>query len=102
MRGSGGDAALQLHVGGRSREEVVRFLVEDALSAPDRAEKSLEFITHPLWRTYVFCYAGGERLLSRWGEQRRASLHRRKKQRFFRLLSEQLTPSGIAAEMAAA
>ncbi|MEA2678057.1 MAG: hypothetical protein QOJ81_2198, partial [Chloroflexota bacterium] len=68
LRGAGGDAALQLHVAKRSREDVVRFLEQDALSTRERAVKSLEFIDHPLWRTYVFCYAGGERLLNRWVE----------------------------------
>ena len=98
LRGASGDAALQLHVAHRSRDDVVRFLEQDALSSHDRAEKSLEFIEHPLWRTYVFCYAGGERLLSKWVES--AGDAHDQQARFFRLLTEQLTPSGIAAEMA--
>jgi len=99
LRGASGDAALKLHVAHRSRDEVVRFLERDALFGPDRARKSLEFISHPLWRTYVFCYAGGERLLSRWCAA--AGPLPAQQQRFFRLLTEQLTPSGIAAEMTA-
>jgi hypothetical protein len=99
LRGASGDAALQLHVAHRSRDDVVRFLEQDALSSHDRAAKRLEFIEHPLWRTYVFCYAGGERLLSRWVES--AGSPPARQARFFRLLTEQLTPSGIAAETAA-
>jgi hypothetical protein len=99
LRGASGDAALQLHVAHRSRDDVVRFLEQDALSSHDRAVKNLEFIEHPLWRTYVFCYAGGERLLSRWVES--AGDPHDQQARFFRLLTEQLTPSGIASEMAA-
>jgi hypothetical protein len=99
LRGSGGDAALQLHADGRSREQVIAFLEQDALSTRDRAEKSLEFITHPLWRAYVFCYAGGEKLLTQWIEQSGSKDGER--ERFSRLLSEQLTPSGIVGEMAA-
>jgi hypothetical protein len=98
LRGSGGDAALQLHAGGRSREQVKQFLVDDALRTPALAEKSLEFITHPLWRTYVFCYAGGEQLLTKWCESA-GDLDAQRK-RFFRLLTEQLTPSGIADDLA--
>ena len=30
------------------------------------AEKRLEFLEHPLWRTYVFVYSEGEALLRRW------------------------------------
>jgi hypothetical protein len=69
------------------------------LSTRERAEKSLEFITHPLWRTYVFCYSGGEALLDEWclaagdlDAQRR---------RFARTLTEQLTPSAVVAETSA-
>ena len=98
LRGASGDAALQLHVAKRSREDVVRFLEQDALATHERAVKSLEFIEHPLWRTYVFCYAGGERLLSQWVES--AGDKTAQHARFFRLLTEQITPSGITADSA--
>ncbi len=100
LRGSGGDAALQLHAGGKSRDEVRRFLVDDALRSPEQAEKTLEFISHPLWRTYVFCYAGGLELLGRWCAA--AGDPPVQRERFFRLLTEQLTPSGIAEDLATA
>jgi len=100
LRGSGGDAALQLHAGGKSRDEVRRFLVDDALRSPQQAEKTLEFITHPLWRTYVFCYAGGQQLLGEWCCA--AGDPAAQRERFFRLLTEELTPSGIAEELATA
>ncbi len=58
------------------------------------AAKRLEFIEHPLWRTYVFVYAEGEALLARWldavPEAERAA-------RFGRLLHEQLTPAAVRA-----
>ena len=85
----------------RPRDEVAAFIMDDALRTAERAEKSLEFISHPLWRTYVFCYAGGEALLERLVRgRRRPAAHSAR--RFFRLLSEQLTPSGIAAEISRA
>jgi hypothetical protein len=98
LRGSSGDAALQLHVAKRSKEDVVRFLEQDGLATHERALKSLDFIEHPLWRTYVFCYAGGERLLSKWVES--AGDETAQHARFFRLLTEQITPSWVAAESA--
>jgi hypothetical protein len=98
LRAAGGDAALMLHAEGRPREEVLRFLRERCLRSEQQALKNLEFISHPLWRTYVFCYAGGERLLTEWC--RAAGDLDAQRGRFFRLLTEQLTPSGIAAEMA--
>jgi hypothetical protein len=99
LRGIQGDAALQLHVDGRSRDDVIAFLEHTALTTNERAQKMLEFITHPLWRAYVFCYAGGERLLTTWVEQ--AGSIDGEIERFSRLLSEQLTPSGIARETVA-
>lgn len=97
LRGSGGDAALLLHAQRKPRDEVIAFLEQSALRTRERAEKTLDFIEVPLWRSYVFCYAGGLRLLSRWcaaagdtGAQR---------DRFFRLLTEQITPSSVAAEL---
>jgi hypothetical protein len=98
LRGIQGDAALQLHVERRSADEVVAFLEENALVTHERAEKMLEFVSHPLWRAYVFCYAGGEELTTRWVEQ--AGSRKGEIERFSRLLSEQLTPSGIAQELA--
>ena len=97
IRGAGGDAALLLHAEARPADEVRAWLVEHALDTPERADKRIEFVSHPLWRTYVFSYAGGERLLRAWclidGEAAAPA-------RFFRLLTEQLTPSGMADEVA--
>jgi hypothetical protein len=100
LRGSSGDAALQLHAESRPREAVLQFLVDEALRTPEQAYKTLEFITHPLWRTYVFCYAGGEKLLTQW--TREAGDPAAQRDRFLRLLTEELTPSGIAEELQAA
>jgi len=90
------NAALRRHADGADHATVRRELEQVALFAPERAEKRLEFIEHPLWRTYVFVYAEGEALLGRWldevPEADRAA-------RFGRLLVEQLTPATIAAEV---
>ena len=43
-----------------------RYLRDVGRYSPAVAEKRLEFIEHPLWRTYVFVYAEGEALLGRW------------------------------------
>lgn len=96
IRGAGGDAALRLHGAGQRESAVRDFLEQEALQDPERAAKTIDFITQPLYRTYVFSYAGGERLLARWC----AAAGDGARDRFFRLLTEQLTPSGIAAEVA--
>jgi hypothetical protein len=92
------NASLLRHADGRSHPEVLDYLVAVGRMEPARAAKRLEFIEHPLWRSYVFVYSEGEALLGRWldavPEPERAA-------RFGRLLHEQLTPSAIAAEISA-
>lgn len=91
-----GNAAILRHADGRSHQEVLDYLVDVGRYSPTVAAKRLEFIEHPLWRTYVFVYAEGEALLRRWldlvpVEDRPA--------RFGRLLHEQLTPGAIARDL---
>jgi hypothetical protein len=97
LHGVGSDAALLLHHQRRPREEVIDFIERRALRTRMQAEQTLGFIDHPLWRTYVFCYAGGKRLLTEWCAA--AGEPAAQRDRFLRLLTEQLTPSGIAAEL---
>ncbi len=92
LDGSRGDAALLRHADGRSHDEVLDFLVEVGGFAPAVAAKRLEFIEHPLWRTYVFVYAEGEVLIRRWLE---AVPPDERVARFGRLLHEPITPSAI-------
>ena len=61
-----GNAAILRHADGRSHEEVLDYLVDVGRYTRTVSEKRLEFIEHPLWRTYVFVYAEGEALLRRW------------------------------------
>ena len=91
------DAALMLHVDGLDRAVVRSWLELVALMTPERAEKRLEFIEHPLWRTYVFVYAEGAALLERWLA---AVPNEATPARFRRLLVEPITPSSIEAELA--
>ena len=97
LGGVRGNAALLRHAEGAPREEVLAYLERYLVATPDRAAKRLEFIEHPLWRTYVFVYFEGERLLSRWLERVPPADAAR---RFRRLLTEQLTPGAILAEIA--
>jgi hypothetical protein len=92
------NAALMRHADGASHDEVLAWLERVGRFAPPIAAKRLEFIEHPLWRTYVFVYHEGEALLRRWLEAvPLAGRHAR----FGRLLREQLSPSAIAAEIGA-
>jgi hypothetical protein len=52
----------------------------------------MEFLEHPLWRTYVFVYADGEAMLERWLD---VAPDGEPAARFGRLLREQLTPAAV-------
>jgi hypothetical protein len=90
------NASLMRHADGASHEEALAYLKRVGRFAPEVAAKRLEFMEHPLWRTYVFVYHEGEALLNRWLE---AVPARERAARFGRLLREQLTPRAIAAEI---
>jgi hypothetical protein len=96
LDGCSGEAAMRRHADGWSHDEVLAYLREVGLMAPDRAAKRLAFIEHPLWRTYIHIYAEGSTLLERWltGAPPEAQ-----PARFGRLLHEQLTPGAIFREI---
>jgi hypothetical protein len=87
-----GNAAILRHADGRSHEEVLDYLRTVGRFSERTAEKRLEFIEHPLWRTYVFVYAEGEALLRRWLDAAPAD---DRANRFGRLLRESLTPAAV-------
>jgi hypothetical protein len=91
------NAALMRHADELSHEAVLDWLERVGQFAPDVAAKRLEFIEHPLWRTYVFVYREGETLLRAWLD---AVAETQRPARFTRLLREQLTPTAVAAELA--
>ena len=91
------DAALLLHDRGAGVERAQDHLARWALQSPDRAAKTLSFLTDPLWRAYITTYVEGERLLSRWLSARPADVP--VEQRFVRLLDEQLTPAALREEL---
>ena len=87
-----GNAAILRHADGRPHDEVLDYLQSVGRFSPAAAAKRLEFIEHPLWRTYVFVYSEGEALLRRWVE---AVPVADRPARFGRLLHEQLTPASV-------
>ena len=93
------NAALLRHADGASHDDTLAYLCRHGRLPEPIAAKRLEFIEHPLWRTYVFVYHEGEALLARWLE---AVPEPDRPGRFGRLLSEQLTPTAVAAELAPA
>lgn len=83
-----GNAALLVHEDGASAEEAREYLRRWGLVSERRARHNVEFITHPVWRSYVTTYADGYYLCRDWVDGDRA--------RFRRLLTEQLIPADLA------
>jgi hypothetical protein len=96
LRAADIDAALMLHANGVEPAVVRSWLERVALLSPERAAKKLEFLEHPLWRTYAFVYGEGAALLERWLAAAPADL---RAARYRRLLVEPLTPPAIRAEI---
>ncbi len=92
------NAALLRHADGAGHDDVLAYLRETGRLSADAAAKRLEFIEHPLWKTYVFVDHEGEALLRRWVG---AAPDGNAAARFGRLLREPLTPHAIATEAAA-
>ena len=93
------NAALMRHADGASHDEVLRLpRSRSGRFAPDVAAKRLEFIEHPLWRTYVFVYHEGEALLRRWLDLDGAGPADRAGPVRAAPAGAALTPSAIAAE----
>ena len=93
------DAAILLHDRGATADEAGDHLARWGLQSPQRADKTVSFLTDPLWRAYMTTYVEGERLLSRWLDARPERVP--VGGRFVRLLDEQLTPAALAQELAA-
>ncbi len=93
LRYVSGNAAILFHTGQLTREQTIDYIQTYTLSTPQRAEKSFEFITDPLYRSYVFTYTWGYDLLERAAAASSAG----KEALFNRLLTEQLLPSQLEA-----
>ncbi len=86
-----GNAAILYHTGKLNAEQAVEYLQVHGLSTETRARKSFEFMTHPLFRAYIFTYTQGYTLIK--GAAHGGDL----KPLFKRLLTEQILPSQLAS-----
>jgi hypothetical protein len=83
------NASRMLHEDGISPDEAESYLREWALYSPERAAKTMRFITDPGIRTYVTAYTDGRRLCRSFVD--------RVDDGYRRLLTEQLTVSSLLA-----
>lgn len=89
MSGLIGNAAFMLHDQKKSTQEISSYIQRYDLSTEKEAAKRIEFISNPLYRSYIFTYHVGHDLLE--------ELFKRgdRDQYFARLLAEPVTPSQI-------
>jgi hypothetical protein len=90
LAGVSGNAAFLLHDRDASKDQVIAYLQQHSLGSADRAEKGFQFISNPLFRSYVFNYRYGEEMVEALLAARGDAAHW-----FARLLSEPVTPSQI-------
>jgi hypothetical protein len=86
LRYVNGNAAILYHTGRLSREQTIDYMQTFGLTTPDRAAKSFSFLSHPLFRSYVFTYSVGYDLIAAAPDPA---------QTFLRLLTEQVLPSQL-------
>ncbi len=86
-----GNTAILLHNHQLSRQEAYDYLRTYGMVSAERAQKSLEFITHPLYGSYPFTYTEGYELISK------ASGDGEKTDVFLNCLTGQTLPSQLAA-----
>jgi hypothetical protein len=84
-----GNVAILYYAGQLNKEQALDYLQTYGLSTPERAAKSLNFVT--LYRAYVFTYTAGYDLI------KKAAAGRSKWPLFRRLLDEPVLPSQLAA-----
>ncbi|MCA9935050.1 MAG: hypothetical protein H6662_10565 [Ardenticatenaceae bacterium] len=84
-----GNAAILYHTGQLSKEQTIEYIQTYGLSTPQRAAHSFSFISHPLFRSYLFTYTYGYDLIVQ------AAPDGNKWPIFRRLLVEQIRPSQL-------
>ncbi len=78
-----------LHEDGASEREVLDFFRHYASATPERAQKSLDFISQPNFRAYIYTYSVGGQLVKDALDRGAVT--------FGQLLSEPLTPGDLRA-----
>jgi hypothetical protein len=89
LRYVSGNAALRYHSGELSQEQTIDYIQTYGLATPERAAKSFGFLSHPLFRSYIFTYTQGYDLIEQaTSDAERTTLFRS-------LLTDQILPSQL-------
>jgi hypothetical protein len=90
LRHVSGNAALLIHQDGRSDEEVVEYLVRDALRSPVEARHSISFLRTPNQHGYIFTYTAGYDLVTAYQQR-----HGHPGRALARVITEHWTPERL-------
>ena len=93
LKAAMGNAGILLYHDGRPEAEVRDYLTEVGAMPGDRIEHAMRVLRDPVNRTYSFTYTEGERLIRPWLELQGQTTG------FWRLLSEQLSPAALIADL---
>lgn len=96
MQGAMANAGILLYHDGRPEQEIREYLTDVGTTAPERLDHAMRVLRDPVNSTYTFTYTEGARLIRRWLEVQGQTAG------FQRLLSEQLSPTVLIADLAAA
>jgi hypothetical protein len=89
LNGIDGNAAFMLHDQRKSKAEILRYLQNYGLSTEKEAEHTINFISNPLYRSYIFTYHMGYDLLDELFQ------HVDRDRYFRRLIEEPVTPGRV-------
>jgi hypothetical protein len=89
MEGLWGNAAFMLHDQKKSKHEIITYLQNYEMSTEQEAEQAFQFLSNPLYRSYIFTYHVGHDLLKELFSKADRD------QYFARLLEEPVTPGQI-------
>jgi hypothetical protein len=90
MFDSRANAAILYHSGKIERDEAVDYIRKYALVNRDFAEHFFQMAVDPLYRTYIFTYSEGKRMIDQ------ATKGKHKLPLFRRMITEQFLPSDLA------
>jgi len=88
------NAAIMLHVENGSERDVIAYLTDVLLEDYGLAKRTLNFIKNPLYRSYIFCYTAGRKMIAEILKQKKPADRERAIQKLYRT---QICPSNLEA-----
>lgn len=93
LRGLSGNAAFMLHDQNRSEQEISQYLQKYGVSTEKEATQTINFISNPLYRSYIFTYHVGYDMLEELFQQEDRDTY------FKRIIQEPVTPGLVRSWM---